>query len=151
MQEREPEWGMIGPAWFHHHGKKMKLEEHNKKKVVIKGSAATVIIQRDLSGEPFQWLVDCEVIQTHPDKKSHTRILMSQLDLGQAFGLFDTIGHFGEWLIKKYGGTTANQGKFIRYQKFLNLPCPGTGNDGDPNVSVILDEKIKQAVHELIS
>jgi len=32
----------------------------------------------------------------------------------------------------------------------LNIPCPGTGHDGDPNVSVYIEESIQRAIEQLL-
>lgn len=42
------------------------------------------------------------------------------------------------------------QGAFIRYGNFLNIPSPGTGHDGDPNISILIDGPIRRAVRQLL-
>lgn len=49
-------------------------------------------------------------------------------------------------MIRRYGGTTADQGRFIRYNRFLNIPGPGTGHDGDSNISVEIRSEMQDAV-----
>jgi hypothetical protein len=56
----------------------------------------------------------------------------------------------GEWLLDRYGGDSAAQGFYIRWRNCLNIPCPGTGHDGDPNISVTLSDDIKEAVRQLL-
>jgi len=55
------------------------------------------------------------------------------------------------WLIERYGGTVAAQGEFFRCGSYLNIPHPGTGYQGDPNLSILLDYSIRLAVMQLLS
>lgn len=75
-------------------------------------------------------------------------------DLRAAFGIADSItGPWADgsrWLLERYAATVAHQGRFIRLGRFLNLPCPGTGQHGDPNVSVFLNNGIVTAVRYII-
>ena len=78
---------------------------------------------------------------------------MTEEQLRVMFGLdndFVTPGH-SQWLIKEYEADVAEQTLFIRKGNYLNIPCPGTAHDGDPNVSIELDDEIKEKVKELIS
>jgi hypothetical protein len=45
---------------------------------------------------------------------------------------------------------TQYQGHWYRRGEFLNIPCPGTGRDGDPNLSILLNNEIFWAVRNLI-
>ena len=72
-------------------------------------------------------------------------------DVRSAFGLIDDSGKYGKWLIDRYGAEAAEQMKYIRWGNFLNIPCPGTGNYGDPNISIKINGDIQLTVAELIS
>ena len=76
---------------------------------------------------------------------------MDDEHLKMAFGLSEESGKYGDWLIGRFGGESAEQGQFIRFENFLNIPCPGTGHDGDPNISIVLDDKIRDAVEHLLA
>ena len=92
------------------------------------------------------------MIQCAPYKTgAKGRAWFSEEDLKSAFGFSDKSGEYGYWLIERYGADVASQGKYIRWRDHLNIPCPGIGNDGDPNVSIYLDDDIKNAVRELLS
>lgn len=41
-------------------------------------------------------------------------------------------------------------GYFLRADDFLNIPCPGTGRDGDPNISIEIDVAMRDAVQEFL-
>lgn len=70
-----------------------------------------------------------------------------------AFGLTDYLPMQlpGDFLLEKYGGDVACQFLFIRWQDYLNIPGPGTGHDGDPNISIKLTDEIKEAIRALLA
>ncbi|OGY28025.1 MAG: hypothetical protein A3F33_02715 [Candidatus Woykebacteria bacterium RIFCSPHIGHO2_12_FULL_43_10] len=149
--------GILGhhPTWFHHHGSKMHLEllDQQNRRLVISGSAAKVIIRKASSVYPNAkgWFVDWEVVQYRPYEEGvRGRSQFNDEDFKSAFGLSEKPGEFGHWLIQQFGASAAGQGQYIRWGNFLNIPCPGTGHDGDPNVSIYLDEEIQKAVRQLL-
>jgi hypothetical protein len=139
--------GIIGPEWFHHYGAKMNLVEHDENSVIIKSKVASLAVRRSLVGSGYiiEW-----IIEHGPVAYARGNIWMNDSELASAFGLSDDIGEFGKWLIERFGGTTAAQGKFIRYNEYLNIPGPGTGHDGDPNISIILDDDIWGAIGHIL-
>ena len=143
------------PIWCHHHGSKMRVEKFGKENhtLVIAGSAAKVTITQASAIYPKAggFFVDYEVVQyVSYDEVVRGRRQFSADDLAAAFGLSDESGKYGQWLIDQYGADSAEQGKYIRWKDYLNIPCPGTGHDGDPNVSIHLDQQIKDAVRQLL-
>lgn len=83
------------------------------------------------------------------------RIEVDDQMLSVMFGLTDHLESdlrktMSQWLLDLYGGTVAYQGHFIRYNDFLSIPCPGTGHDGDPNVSIEIDDRIREGVKQLL-
>ncbi|MDD5528179.1 MAG: hypothetical protein PHO56_04405 [Patescibacteria group bacterium] len=150
METKTPEFGMMGnPIWFHHHGSKMRLTLFHREgeHIAIDGSATHLRISMGLKYYEVTWS-----IKHSPDEYARGRTLMDKKTLANAFGLAnDTPNCYSHWLIERYGGDNAEQFKFIRYRNYLNIPCPGTGNDGDPNISIELDDEIKQAVTKLLS
>ena len=155
VQRRDPEIRWYFPIWCHHHGSKMRVEQLDQQNhiLVISGSAAKVTIRKASSVYPDAkgWFVDWKVVQYKPyDEGACGRSQFNDEDISAAFGLSESSGKFGEWLIKQFGADSAEQGKYIRWKNFLNIPCPGTGHDGDPNVSIHLDEEIQNAVRQLL-
>ncbi|HTX86917.1 MAG TPA: hypothetical protein VMC41_02550 [Candidatus Nanoarchaeia archaeon] len=150
-----PELKCGHPIWWHHHGQKIEVFQETKECLILKGSAASLTIQKaerkfpDL--EDF-WLIDWEVIQCRPTEEIvKGRRLFTTENLKNAFGLTDGSGtHDGGWLIKRYGADAAEQMNYIRWGNYLNIPCPGTGNDGDPNISIEIDDEIQKAIARLI-
>lgn len=39
---------------------------------------------------------------------------------------------------------------FARVKRFLNIPCTGTGMDGDPNMSLYISGNVQRAVRQLM-
>jgi len=133
------------PIWFHHRGSKMEFVVQDENTVNIRSKAASLLIRRSLVGVDYlvEWNID------HDPGFTKGNVWMTESELASAFGLSDNMGDFGEWLIARFGGTTAAEGKFIRYKKFLNVPCPGTGNDGDPNISIMINNNIREAIRHI--
>lgn len=154
-RRRDPEIRWSWPIWYHHHGSKMqvKLFEPQSQFLAISGSAADVIIRKASNMHPDAkgWFVTWKVVQFRPDETGcRGRAWLGDEDLMSAFGLSDKLGDFGQWIIERFGADVAAQGKYIRWQNFLNIPCPGTGNDGDPNVSIYVTREIQNAVRQLL-
>ena len=141
------------PIWWHHHGHKMILLEEDKtgydpNKVIIRGSAAEVIVSKHPNIVDY-WFVDWKVVQSM-EEFSKGRTSMRFWDMERAFGLSDERDEHCDAILEKFGGTTAHQGKYIRYLQYLNIPGPGTGHDGDPNVSIELDSNIQETIRRFI-
>ncbi|MEK6897657.1 MAG: hypothetical protein AABW93_03950, partial [Nanoarchaeota archaeon] len=139
---KQPEWGGIaGPIWWHHHGTKVIVKSRvSEDKTLILGSrnAAVVEISKCMGREG--WHVSWG-IKFGTEEKVQGTVWMSTKNLRCAFGLLDEEDYddsratYLPWRntnIERYGGTCFCQGQFIRYEDFLNIPGPGTGNDGDP-------------------
>jgi hypothetical protein len=139
------------PDWCHNHCIKMsvgKLDVSNRT-LIIAGSAASVRITRVATTVDEGWYVDWEVVQSQQEK-TNGRIVLSTKRLRVAFGLEQQpVSANHSFLEREYGAEAGVQGRFIRWGEYLNIPCPGTGHDGDPNVSIILSDGIKEAVRKL--
>ncbi len=156
VRRSEPEIRLYFPIWCHHHGSKMRVVEFDEKehRLVIAGSAAKVIIRpgREVQEGGDGWVVSWEVIQhVAYDEAVRGQRQFDSDELAAAFGLTDNSGDFGQWMLDQFGAHSAEQGKFIRWKHFLNIPCPGTGHDGDPNVSIHIDDEIRDAVQRLLA
>lgn len=156
IHRRDPEIQLYFPIWYHGHGRKMYVERFDRKNhtLIISGSAAKVVIKKASSvySDVKGWLVDWEVVQFRPYEEGVLgRTHFDDDDLAAAFGLSDDSDEFGDWLIERYGADSAAQGKYIRWRDFLNIPCPGTGGNGDPNISIDLDDEIRNAVRQLLA
>lgn len=145
---------MSCPTWSHVHGFKMRIKQLDieNKILVIAASAARVVFTMTpgLFSGVDGWLVEWEIVQStlyNLGVKGRTKF--TNEDLKAAFGLFDH-DDVSSWLIKQYRVQAANQGRFIRFEEFLNIPGPGTGHDGDPNISIFVDEEMQNAIRLLV-
>lgn len=119
--------------------------------LTIEGSAAKLTVRPFETDDLLGWMLEWEVGQNLNEKATGSRFF-TDTDLAYAFGLElpVSIESHSRWIIDRFGGDRASQGKYIGYKDHLNVPCPGTGYDGDPNVSILLDEKIKQSIRTLL-
>lgn len=132
----------IGTDWWHNHGIKMKLRKRKNRSdpLIIESGVAYLEITRGAGGG---YDVHWKIRHSLPSCVEG-RVLFTGKEFKQAFALSDESGESGEEILAEYGGTAASQGSFIRYDDYLNIPCPGTGRDGDPNISLMLNEEIKK-------
>ena len=151
LEAKQPKLIQEGfPDWHHHHSRKMKLvcESIASSFVVIQGSAAELVISRLPSGNfMLKWLI------LHSGSE-HVRgqVIFSSSDLASAFRLHSLCltEESGQLLVNRFGGEVAKQMCYIRWKQYLNIPGPGTGHDGDPNLSVRIDDQMTEAVRKLI-
>jgi len=136
------------PDWFHQHGNKMTVEnvDMEKKRLKISSPAANVQITRIELG----WLVSWEIRHSQ-NEFAKGAIIFNSKDLRHAF-TFTIFGNteFDMHLMRAFNADAAVQGKFIKKSHFLNIPCPGTGHDLDPNISIMIDENMQEAVQKLL-
>lgn len=72
-------------------------------------------------------------------------------DLKLMFAFLDGAEEGSAWMLRQYGGTAAVQGKFLRHNRYLNIPGPGTGEDGDANISIFVSDEIMMAVRDMLA
>lgn len=153
LETRAPKTQMGKPEWWHNHGHKMHVKELDltARRLVIEGGADVTIAHNAERKDEIEWLLDWEVSQGG-DELVRGRRTFTSAQLAAAFGVNDTAsGEYGEWLLDRYGGESAEQMLYIRWKDFLNIPCPGTGHDGDPNVSIFLWPETVEAVRQLLA
>lgn len=143
--KKPPKLSGRAPIWFHNHGWKMELKGSSKKEILIKGSAAKLIISVNEERED-SYLVIYEINHGVGETKGSIRFNMAMLL--DAFGMTE---HFKNTsILSDYGGDSAMQGAFIRWKDFLNIPGPGTAFDGDPNISLEINEDMRVAVRDML-
>ncbi len=142
------------PIWHHPHGTKLSVKGFDwenlseNKKLTLSSSAVEIRIHPD--SRQNGWVVEYE-IQHSPDSWIKGQVWMSASDLRTAFGLSNECDEMsGQAILNYHGGDVAKQGKYIRYGNYLNIPGPGTGHDGDANVSICIDVPIEMAVKVLL-
>lgn len=129
------------PPWYHPHGSKISVIGYDNpkslgEKTLILGSSAA-----DIRIFPHQtnpgWVLEYRINHAGGDW-SRGRVRMSEESFLKAFKE-SSAGDEAGW-----------QGAYIRHGNCLNIPGPGTGNDGDPNVSIWVDKDIVEAVQTLL-
>lgn len=142
LRPKTNEFGI--PAWYHMHGSEIRVKEVDLEKhvFVLASNSAEVMIRRHRSQG---WELEYEIRQ--PDgSKTEGKIWMCTYDLKAAFRISDECYEiWGASVLQRHGGDVAHEGKYIRFEKYLNIPGPGTGDNGDPNVSICVDDYIKEA------
>lgn len=140
----------IGPYWWHQHGLKMEITESTPFKLVIASRAASLTITAIEASQDGQdrWNVQWQIIHTQMERVQGNCIFYRH-QLTQALGAQPprgvtpfSPGYFDHVLYE--------QGQYVRDGKYLNIPCRGTGHDGDPNISIMIEDDIEQAVALLL-
>jgi hypothetical protein len=85
----------------------------------------------------------------HSTGQIEGNIKMSRAEVRVAFGLAAQTED--RTFAKKFNADAASPGRFIRRGSYLNLPMPGTGVDGDPNISVYISPEIRLAIQALLA
>ena len=152
QQSARPEFNIGKPVWHHHHSRKFHVISPTQEPLELGASAANVVISPDSSKG---WIIKYRITHAFGGFGVDGKIYMTTNELEVAFDLHGRLDDSfvwpsSQWLINRYGGDFAAQGSFIRYHRFLNIPGPGTGHDGDANVSIELNDEIKAAVKALI-
>jgi hypothetical protein len=147
--KKEPDW------WNFHQGSKMNVRPVDDGKLVIAPilpNGARIEITRHSKKGENGWLVAWERIVQEPYRKITDSAFFKDEELMGAFKIsIGSTGGSSEILRKRFEADFAEEGKYIRCGNYLNIPRPGTGEDNDPNVSILLSPDIINAVLDLIN
>lgn len=147
------------PHWFHQRGLKVRLDIEKSVRglqVVISASAAILsIVQKWTSSDHSAptILLSWEIHHSREEMTLGTRVV-SEVDLRAMFDCAQSTDGSDpstcyEWA-QHYEGDVGRPGKFLRIKNYLNIPGPGIGRDGDPNISIEIDDEMRRAVCALI-
>ncbi len=139
------------PSWFVGHGNKMGVDCLNAGDDVLRitnGSVATLSLAR-LRDRGFMVMFSI----THASGQTSGRLGFSKNDLRRAFSnrrysdkeTLEFANACGKQL------DAGEQGLYFRLGNYLNIPCPGTGMQGDSNVSIYITPEIRRAVMKFLS
>lgn len=141
------------PLWFNDNGHKITPQSLNMFTPVdvdlLFGKGVTSYVGIKQVGKRPKYLVAWYLAHTGGLDSPQTtgRIECDPRELRKMFCLDDTMEDpDSNWLIHRYGGTTAVQGKFLRWGQYLTISGPGTGQNGDANISVFVSERIRDEV-----
>jgi hypothetical protein len=147
----------VGPSWWHRHGYKARVAKLDLElpKLVIDSTTTKLTIGPGPSADRQWWNVDWSI--THHLNgwnwvQAQGQTLFSRNELAVAFGLTEQpCSRASAWLVDQYGADAGEQGVFVRMGNHLNIPGPGTGHDGDTNISIYVDQAMQEAVKHLLS
>lgn len=139
------------PAWHNPKSFNLNLVAVGlfKDSMLLQGSAAELRVTKQQKGEG--WILEWGICSAYSEVKG--KVYLDRHEFQAAFGLSDTLfdkQNHSDWWTVKYGADVGYQGKFIRLRDMLNIPGPGTGLDGDPNISIYVTAKIQDAVSSLL-
>lgn len=139
------------PVWWHPDGVRMRpLSGYQEHKLQIFSDRAVLAISPDEdSHEHGIWFLAWRITRTSA-LSIEVKLKIPEEILRRAFALDRGPHGSDEWLLKHYGADSAARGYYIRAGNYLNIPGPGTGRDGDPNVSILLDEDIQELLRGLL-
>lgn len=127
------------PTWFNTKGFEMKVDEFDGVSFLsIKGKNCFLRIQKREELKK-QWMVQWEI-----------RFDESGLERVSGWRFFDNLEL--SWAFAPEYSYEAQKihGKFVAWHRYLNIPCEGTGEKGDPNISVYLSNEITRCMMKLI-
>ena len=136
------------PAWWHPNGRKLFICQ-NYREFIVLGSRAAELKITSLS--PNDWKVEWKIThsRSHRECSSGFRVL-NQEELMAAFGLKESCESDYSEFLTTYKADCGRPGMYVRAGNYLNLPCPGTGLDYDPNLSILVNKEIQGAISKLI-
>lgn len=86
----------------------------------------------------------------HGNGKVSGQVDFSKEDLRRAFGIKKGCEPRHVMFMRKYEAVAAYPGKYVRQDLRLNIPCPGTGFNGDPNISIDIKPELVAAIKTLL-
>lgn len=157
MAERQKRTTVLFPNWFYPKDCEMSVRSFRPRKRILVigwgGHSLTIKPAPIEQGDPEEWEVSWEITLASLWSDEATRGLR-RLDINElcaAFRLSEDRDPVSDLpLIERYSATDGVEGKFIRFGQCLNIPCPGTGYLGDPNLSILVTDEIRDAVRKLL-
>jgi len=126
----------------------MQVDRIDKKARIL--IISSDVVRVEITRRPHEGCYIAWEIWHNPHERVAGNVILMPHEMRAAFGLSDKPGKYGGELIRRYGADSAERGKYIRRGSSLNIPCPGTGDDGDPNVSIFLSDEIRDAVRKFL-
>lgn len=157
--KKKPKFEHGCPVWWNQNAKNVGVSSYvpngSNLNLNIDGNTHVSIERKQGIPGTFYFDVTWEtksMIDSHSDYQIHGKIFLTKSEFEGAFGLIDDYqDKDSRWLTQRYGADSVSQGKFIRYQSFLNIPSPGTGKLGDPNASILITEEIRSHAVNMVN
>jgi hypothetical protein len=139
------------PLWWHKYGQSVTiLDELTPPSTEMTLTSGSCHVKISKGRNRSTWAVRWIIYAKGSDKVDGFRTFNTS-ELRLAFGLV-TFGNGGSdpVFVRKNLVTAGVPGKYIRLGQHLNIPCKGTGEDGDPNASIIVSDAVSKAVARFI-
>lgn len=139
------------PVWFHPQGKVVEVVQvfPREQRLYLGNKCTELIVENAMLQKPT-WIVTWTIGRNSRFFQTRGIRLLTHYDFLRAFGWSRDNTFDVEEFLRQYGGTTGTPGKFIRYEKYLNIPTPGLGRDRDPSMSIFLTDAIRSAVEQIL-
>lgn len=142
------------PQWWNYGGREMRVdaEASNDRMIVLRGEKAWVkILFLEKEATPFCFRIEWEL--THWSGTTSGNVKMMAESLMVAFALaprkpYPPMNPTLDLMCKADAGEF---GCFVRKDRWLNIPNPGTGHHCDPNLSVFVTDEVQEAVQKILS
>jgi hypothetical protein len=140
------------PNWFNPHGLKMSLGDYpicqvtHENEVLVGSNVARLQIRPSMVNQgKYQVLWQ---INHGPGEFVQGQVQLTKGELEEAFELCPNPPRnvFAEHI----NVDAAIQGHYVRKNRWLTIPAPGPGFDGDPNISIFVTDDLQDAVRKLI-
>ncbi len=138
------------PRWYHKHGSKVVVVNANNQQVQLRTNALHLYIYKITNENVMTFRISWILNHAWGESRGNLNHVNKNMLLCMFTMEYQEPSDVPQFL-KEYGCDAGVQGKFIRSKNFLNIPCPGTAEDGDPNVSINVTPKVEQAIRILIA
>lgn len=138
------------PPWWHKRGQEMEIGDFEewKKTLILSGPCALLSITLVGLVPDQGWFLHWEIDHGGGSQVKGTAFLHNEC-LKAAFGLVKKTSGYSDILRQKFRADCAEIGEYIRTGNYLNIPSPGSGADGDPNISVYITDEMRECVRKL--
>jgi hypothetical protein len=131
------------PEWFHPGGLAMQFVERNERRMIFASrwsSLKVLVLPEDKELFAVRWNV-----KHGSNEFVDGTVFFSNELLKMAFGLAPAVvTPCRRAFVERYGADYAVQGRCVKRGPHLNIPGPGTGCSGDPNISILLTPEIQR-------
>lgn len=148
------------PSWWSPKGDRMVLDSYKQDeylKYAKEGVASLTLRLVYIGGArhvSISWSIVHDVLSEEHRCEVSGTVLLTHAQAVRAFHV--TRGSVGSArrevedavFASAYRADDGSQGLFVRQGRYLNIPGPGTGMQGDPNISFYIDDDVKAAVTE---
>ncbi|MFA5134799.1 MAG: hypothetical protein WC505_03310 [Patescibacteria group bacterium] len=144
-------------SWFNERGRNM-IPNLNLQSCTMSfhspNNFSMLIISRVQSHGDYHWRIEWKMRKwqnDYPENNQSGSSMQSEV-IGTVYLTDDDFKD--AFALKKNFGAASNvyvacPCVYVRYRRYLNIPCIGTGMDGDPNISLYISVKVQRAIRQL--